>query len=283
MDKLKRRFYYPTKNIAAGIIFWVAFFSAVFTVLGFIFLILSLFSDWMNRGEFSFLQRNYEVLWLVTLTSILILLWIWMFNIYHRLVGGFQDNLVNLDNWDFIGLWKLVDKGIISITGSDEGGVTKIGSQWENYTFSFEARIINKCIGVIVRAQDLNNYYMFQIRADKIRPHLRKLIPVLIDEPRDEGDDHQKPIHRPVIYKISWLNDRSTSDEEFQPSPISPELIGWFKVKIEVYGQSIKIWINDELMLQRSNLITFPTGKIGFRNNVSEVAYVKNIKVDPQI
>jgi hypothetical protein len=51
-----------------------------------------------------------------------------------RFLGGFHDQFENLDKWDFIGPWRIVDKGTLLVTGSDEGGITKVGSHWENYT-----------------------------------------------------------------------------------------------------------------------------------------------------
>jgi hypothetical protein len=169
------------------------------------------------------------------------------------------------------------------VTGSDEGGITKVGSRWENYTFSFRARIISKCIGFIVRAQDLNSYYMFQIRPDKIRPHLRVTVPMVLDERTADVKEGAIRIHLPVNYVIKWLYEGNNTNPEYHASPISPELEGWFNVKAEVFGQSIKIWINNELVFQQPALLNIPTGKVGFRNSISEEAYVKDAKVELHI
>lgn len=44
---------------------------------------------------------------------------------------------------------------------------------WSNYKVSFDFKIINQCLGVIIKAVNLSNYVMFQILNDGIRPHLR--------------------------------------------------------------------------------------------------------------
>jgi hypothetical protein len=200
-----------------------------------------------------------------------------------RFLGGFHDQFENLDKWDFIGPWRIVDKGTLLVTGSDEGGITKVGSHWENYTFYFSARIISKCIGFIVRAQDLNNYYMFQIRPDKIRPHFRMTVPMVLEEQIANVEEGAVRIHLPVNYIIKWLHDGTTSSPEYHASPISQKLETWFDVKAEVFGQSVKIWINNELVFQQPALLRIPTGKVGFRNSISEEAYVKDAKVEIHI
>ena len=257
---------------------WVGFFTAFGTVIGATIILF----QWGTKGPFLqialFFQRNFQTLWLISLTAFFAINWIRTNRLHSRFIKGFKDKFDgNLgDSWDYKGPWRIPEKGTLIVTGSDEGGITKSGAHWENYTFSFEAKIINECIGVIVRAQDLNNYYMFQIRPDKIRPHRRIAVPVIVDDnSNDENAD--EPKLRAVQHFLGWQTEQNTPT--LRSIPIIPTLEDWFKVKISVKGQSISIYINGTLIYQRPDLLQIPTGKIGFRNHDAEEAQVKNVNV----
>src|SRR5690606_31679835 len=97
-----------------------------------------------------------------------------------KLIGGYEVSIKAdpSQNWEFQGNspWHTTTEGELVITGSHDGGITKVGHQWENYDLTFRARIIHNCIGVIVRAANLNNYYMLQIHKDSVAPHYKRLI-----------------------------------------------------------------------------------------------------------
>lgn len=78
-------------------------------------------------------------------------------------------------NWHYEGQWKTISAGRLSVTQSETGGITKVGHLWTDYSFEFTAVIVHQCIGWLVRAQDLANYYMIQLNATMVRPHLRLL------------------------------------------------------------------------------------------------------------
>jgi hypothetical protein len=203
-------------------------------------------------------------------------LWLGLLRLSSRFTSRFRDDFSeNLNfNWDFVGPWRVAEKNTLLVTGSDAGGLTKVGATWENYTLSFDARITERCLGVIVRAQDLDNYYMFQIKPDKIRPHRRIATPVIEDEPSqsDQKPTDDGPQPRFIKFKVAW--------QVFEPpAPINPPLSNWFKVKIIVRGESIKIYINKELCLQKESFLKIPIGKVGFRNTRNEVALVRNVQV----
>lgn len=156
---------------------WVGYIGVVGIVLGNV----TQFFEWGDKWLFGWLKYNMQWILLATITAFLIMLWCWISRLNRRFVQGFKENFTGdlRKNWDFTGEWRLVEKGILIVNKSHTGGLTKSGAYWENYTFKFKAFIMNKCLGVIVRAQDLNNYYMFQIRKDKIRPHRLVTFPVL--------------------------------------------------------------------------------------------------------
>lgn len=59
------------------------------------------------------------------------------------------------------------------ITQSANGFIYIKSILWNNYRASIEFKLVNKCLGVIVRAVNLSNYLMFQISADRLRPHIK--------------------------------------------------------------------------------------------------------------
>jgi len=250
------------ESYIATIAKWIGYIAAIILAIGWI----SSFFNCGNSGLFALLRNNLSIIWRVAVSALVITLFIWITILHNRYTRGFTDKFKNdlQSNWDFKGDWRLAEKRTLQVTESTDGGITKIGAQWENYQFTFKAKIINKCIGVIVRAQDLNNYYMFQINQNKIVPHRRAAVPT-IDQ--SEGDQQNNTIS----FKVGW--------QRFPETPINPELNDWFKVKIIVKGQSYWIYINGELALQEESFLKIPNGKVGFRNSGDEKALIKDVKI----
>lgn len=252
---------------------WVGYVSALILALGFV----SQFFSWGNTGPFVYLTNNLQTVWLITVTVISVALWLWVSRLNRRFTNRFTDNFgENLNiNWDFVGPWRIAEKNTLLVTGSDEGGLTKVGTTWENYTFTFDARITDRCLGVVVRAQDLDNYYMFQINTDKISPHRRIAVPVIEDtasQPEQKQPIGETPPPRLVKFQIAW--------QKFDPpTPIAPSLTDWFKVKVVVRGESVQIYINADLRFQQESFLKVPMGKVGFRNAGKESALVRNVQV----
>jgi len=197
------------------------------------------------------------------------LLLVWIIRINNKFIGGFKDNFKGdfRKNWDFIGPWRTINDNCLVVTGSDEGGITKVGAFWENYIYSFKAKIINSCIGVIVRAQDLNNYYMFQIGKDKIVPHRRAAVPVVAQEP---GENE---VNIKVGYRIGWniINEKTVTH--------GMDLNNWFTCSITTKGESVLLKIDGEIVFQEESFLKIPYGKVGLRNWDEEKALIKDVKV----
>ncbi len=228
---------------------------------------ISFISKKINNTLLALLNKNILDIFLLALTTSVISLWIGIERIHRRLVIGFKDNFRNnlFLNWDFEGDWS-IERGTLRIRNSERGGITKVGALWENYTLSFDARIINECLGVIVRAQNLDDYYMFQIRTDLLRPHRRVTVPVI-------------PLPAPTPQQNQPIN-FATGFQVINPTiPINPQLNAWFNVKVTVRGQAVTIIINGVPILQRESFLQIPTGKVGFRNWGPEEAIVKKVKV----
>ena len=155
------------------------------------------------------------------------------------------------------------------VTNSDSGGISKKGANWENYTFSFDVKIINNCIGIIIRSIDLNNYYMFQINTVKVNPHRRVSIPKFVKAINKQGNEEMTISN----YDIGWqrMNDFAVIHQK--------KLDSWFHVDVKVKGQTISIFIDNDLVFHKDNFIEIPIGKVGFRNWGTEQAIVRKIRV----
>ena len=276
-------------NIVNGIEVFAKWVGIIVGIIGGLIIVvtsISQFFAWGDKGLFVYLRINFQNIWMIVVSVVVlgILVWATLFN--RRFINRFTDNFkkdLSL-NWDFEGQWRIAEENTLLVTGSDSGGITKIGSTWENYTFTCDAKITRKCLGVIVRAQDLNNYYMFQIRPDKIRPHRRIAVPLIEDAITNEPNNDKENINKSqpeekdiakykfVKYDIIW--------QVFDPpTPINPRLDDWFKVKVIVHGESIQLYINNELRFQSDAFLKIPMGKVGFRNHMTEIALVRNVRV----
>jgi len=111
-----------------------------------------------------------------------------------------------------------------------------------------------------------------------IRPHRRAAYPIIdpspISNPEASRDSNTVTINR-IIFQVGW--------EVFNPPvPLYHQLNDWFDVKIAVRGESVFIYINDDLVLQQESFLKIPTGKVGFRNDGNETGLVKKVRVTIQ-
>lgn len=251
---------------------WISWATGIATAFGFVLK----FFEWGNRGFFLYLKNNLQSVWMWAITAVALLLVIWTSLLRRRFKGGFKDNFKGAiqTNWDFKGNWRMAERKTLLVTGPDgTGGISKVGAQWENYTFTFKARIIRDCLGVIVRAQDLDNYFMFQIGTDKIRPHRRVAVPMApVPAKHDQQAQGTTPQMQQIQFSVGW--------QVFDPPmPLNRTLNTWFNCKITTRGESVTIRIDDEIVLQAESFLKIPTGKVGFRNSGAEEALVRNVKV----
>jgi hypothetical protein len=159
----------------------------------------------------------------------------------------------NLSNWKYGRDKWASDKDGLSVTRSSYGGICRIGSTWENYDFTFEFKIMNKCAAWIVRAKSREQYVMVQCNALKVRPH------TLIEQ-TSEANKRKFRVVTEIEHNLT--------------------LAEWNKVKTEVRGHSIKVWIEDNLVWTDSELLeAFPMGTVGFRCSRDEHALFRNIRV----
>lgn len=255
--------------------FWtiiLSFFETLSKVqIGIIILVgaLVFFRDKLLPPFFNLLGLYWQILLFLIGAFILLYIFLQVDKLKRRLTVGFQDDFrepLN-KNWNYMGDWKIEGKNELSVSNSEAGGITNVGSLWENYTFEFETKIINLCSGWIVRAADLNNYIMFQCTDKLIRPHMRVKLPKITSQ--EEGGK--------VVFteQVGWIVD----NPPFNSQPHNQELKGWFKVKIVTRGSRVDIYINDENVYHSDTVLTIPIGKVGFRNSHDEHAHFRNVRV----
>jgi len=228
------------------------------------------FASWLSKSGsliLQFLAGYLSELWGLTITLFILMTFLMVIRLQRRFSIGYKDKFKgDLDsNWDYEGSWTRPDKGVLCVTDSHIGGITKVGSLWENYIFEFDTRIMNDCSSWIIRAKDLDNYYMFQCREDVIRPH-RQFSGIKIETKTENG-----AIRMVTKVEIGW--------EILDGIPHRKELRDWFHVRIEVRGESVWIYIDGSLVLDKQSYIKNSTGKVGFRNSAHEKALFKNVKV----
>lgn len=257
---------------------WTGYISAIVLLIGyglnFFEITRNFFSSWV--------VEHTLFIWRVLITASIIALVIWFKFLHNQFFVGLKDKFSDCltENWDYKGPWKILNgnsliiKGLVSrnVYERDGIGLTKKGTFWTNYELSFSAHIIHDCIGVIIRAQDMDNFYMVQIRKDSIIPHRRIGIPdfVKVEETDQDGNGDKFRIDK---FKVGWQ-----VFEDFKKK-IEPTLEDWFSVKIKVHGEAIEVRINDVLILQEDAFLKISSGKIGFRNHYNEEAEVKHLKV----
>jgi len=252
-------------------------FASLATLLGFVASILSFLVTSLPVAEYlpqvsSFIGEHIGTIYSSFVLLALLYLYLTYFRLNRRLTIGFRDKFKgNLDrNWEYRGEWTVQEKGTLCVRSADEGGITKVGALWENYDFSFRAKIINKKSGWIVRAQDINNYFMFQCEKDILTPHQRLAQPIFQQKQNPQAPGN--PILELTGYNVGWRIFPSISH--------NLHLDDWFNVRIRVRGSSVEIYINSSMVFHSNNFITIPMGRVGFRCWGDEESHFRNVRVE---
>ena len=286
-------------NIKTNLInfsFWLTLAVGIIGGLLYFFGLLIKAFQWSVQGPIgsilSFFQNQYILVLLILLIFILLIPSIFRINklehyIYKRYVINFD--AYSPEKWDCDKVLSMAD-GSFVITDCDRGCISKIGINWENYTIKFKAKIVNLCLGIIIRAQDLDNYYLFKVNENRITP-LRRLLAFVISEDKSPNPGaNLNPVENLAMQpeyeqftnlrpEVGWqFNTGEFHTPGFEATEF-PKINDWFNCKVVVNNQSIFIYINDQLCFERSNFLLNSTGKFGFRNFGTERAYVKNLSI----
>lgn len=138
-------------------------------------LLTALFAAISYYVAFRFAQDSTTLLWsslFITLVSVVLIIFIRLRDRDFYFVG--LSTREDKDEWIGKGIFEYKrTHNAYLITESEPGYVYSKCFTWNDYKYEFEFKIINLCLGAIVRAVNLSNYLMFQIREDGIRPHIR--------------------------------------------------------------------------------------------------------------
>lgn len=211
--------------------------------------------------------------------------------------GTFSDNFnQGLGKWEFGGEgWKNekeLGQDILSVSESQDGGITKRGFNWNDYEFSFETKVISECSGWIVKAENRTKYFMFQLNLTdldnpSLRPHLRL-------------NDLQYPW-------VALDKDKVNLTKLNLVKKI--KLMEWIKVKILVHSNHVDVYLNGEQVMHhfipdpirfeknieirnKDNktvrldkelvVVSYPIGSVGFRcAPPTEHAHFRHVRVKP--
>lgn len=139
--------------------------------------------------------------------------------------------------------------------------------QWSDYRFSFEFKIENCCLGVVIRAINLYNYIMLQIHKVGINPHI-KLNGRWKEFPFDQEDlifNSQLSLHK--WYRCLIICDNINIDINIFDKNKTIMSRNW-KIPSEVEFEAEYILPNN--IVQRfkiRNVVNLDFGSIGFRNS----------------
>ncbi|KKS41296.1 MAG: hypothetical protein UV05_C0057G0005 [candidate division CPR1 bacterium GW2011_GWA2_42_17] len=162
------------------------------------------------------------------------------------------------------------------IVNADPGYIISDGLTWSDYSLSFDFKIGNKCLGVIVRGVNLANYVMLQITQSGIRPHIRinggwKWWEVNESE-LEIKISPDKWYHARISCDKSEIFIKITCSDGAQFDRVwnipTGNLVFNFKKDESDTGTNIPFPINLEY------------GSVGFRNWGDEKAFVKNVLVE---
>jgi hypothetical protein len=194
-------------------------------------------------------------------------------------------NRKNKDDWFGHGLFEYErNEKCFTITDSDSGYIYSKALIWSDYKFSCEFKIVKQALGIVLRAINLSNYAMLQITPNGIRPHIRVngngwYIKECKDAELCFTDPRYFPLSLDKWYRCVFYCEKST---------ISIKL---FEDKVEIFDRKWEIPQGQSVLFrfptdkaEESILSMFPInleyGSVGFRNDGTEKALVKDLLVE---
>lgn len=165
------------------------------------------------------------------------------------------------------------------ITDSEPGYIFSKILSWNDYKFNFEFKILNECIGAVVRAANLSDYVMFQIRDYGIRPHIRINGGWRPWEAKETNLKFENELSSDKWYKCSITCEKDLITIVLQNESKIVFNRSW-TISHERLGFPFPQFEKD----LKPTIIYFPInldyGTIGFRNAGSERALVKNVLIE---
>lgn len=189
------------------------------------------------------------------------------------------DNYGQDRDWVGRGTFKFLQNELCyEITNAGSGYILPKTSTWDDYKFQFDFKIIKSSIGIIVRADNLSNYVMYQFFADKYKSHFRINGQWIVFE---EIKLDQK------IEIEQWNNALVNCDKRNITITISNTNRIIFVKHLNIPDSIVVVHkqlnndnkeTNKEINFRQD--IDFDFGSVGFRNHGNEKAFIRNVLIE---
>lgn len=263
MDKFpKKIFFFFRTNLSETIAFVIA-------VVG------SLIAFW-------FTQQKDLLLW----SSLVLALTLYLMVIVIKRVGKdfyfifFEDERDSKD-WIGNGSFNYYPKGkSFLIKDSEAGFLYSKCFGWVDYEFSLDFKILNQCLGVIIRAVDQSNYVMLQIGKTGIRPHIRTNGGWIPKEAEEFNLVYDKPFNDGDWYKLVINLKNNTVNIKI----VNMNNVVAFERNWDILNGIVSIPVRDKDDKEKivgilDTHVNYAYGTLGFRNVAGEQALVKNLLI----
>lgn len=165
------------------------------------------------------------------------------------------------------------------ITDSFFGFIFSKTLAWSDYRYSFDFKIMKECVGAIVRAVNLSNLVMLQIREDSIRPHIFVNGAFQVWETSDTGLTLSEKLNLDVWYHCILHCDKDSIRIEILKAGKSICDKTW-----RIPQGSMNFTYKRPEITEPEAIIPFAInleyGSVGFRNHGQEDALVKDVLVE---
>lgn len=193
------------------------------------------------------------------------------------------DDYSDKENWFGTGKFEY-DKtnNAYIIADTDAGFIFSKCLQWKDYSVKGSFKILNKHLGVILRASDLSNYIMLQVTKNSIRPHIRANGGWIPFETDVTGLTFEKKIKDGKWYEFAFIvkgdlveikifnNDEMLIDKTWK-------IING-RISVPIYRKEDEKRESPTHILDL--IVSYDYGSIGFRNgHDKERALIKNLLI----
>jgi len=165
------------------------------------------------------------------------------------------------------------------ITQSNTGYIFPKTALWDDYSYKFSFKIVNKTISLIVRAVNLSNNIMLQLAYDGINPHMRLNGQWVKISTHEEA----KLSFRENLNPDTWYTGKIICEKRSIRIVIYEKREPVFDRHWIIPDQLKVTYFQDEKQSKQINIlqnIDFDFGAIGVRNDADERGFIKNVYVE---
>lgn len=188
----------------------------------------------------------------------------------------------NIENWIGSGFQYKKSENCYLLNNAEPGVIFSPTLNWSDYRFRFQFKIEKNCVGIIVRAVNLSNYVMLQIRNDCIRPHVRVNGGWSISEPNVTNFYIKKNLS-----SDTWYTCETKCENDSITIVISKNKKVFFNRIWQIPKGSVIFNFRESDEQKKNPLsvkipfsINLEYGAAGFRNSSNEIALVKEVLIE---